>query len=82
MQTATLFNSELLTIREVICDASRGGACGDEHNATPCVAIPLRGCYTVDRLNRAVVADPNTPYCLMPGRIRSRILPTTATCPS
>jgi AraC-like DNA-binding protein len=60
METVTLFTSQLVTVREVVCDASRGGACGDEYSTTPCVAIPLRGCYSVDRPGRAVVADPNT----------------------
>lgn len=55
-----LFRSPIATIREVACDAGRGG-CGElECSDVPTLAIPLRGCYGVERRGHAVVAHGNT----------------------
>lgn len=60
MRAIPLFASPLLTIREVVCDAPRSGDGAWERTETPCVALPLRGCYGVDRGRQTIVGDPNT----------------------
>jgi AraC-like DNA-binding protein len=60
MEVVPLFASALVQVREVRCGARRGGDGGDERSSEPCVAIPLRGCYALDRCRRTVIADPNT----------------------
>jgi AraC-like DNA-binding protein len=58
MKAVARFASPLVTIREVICSAGRGGHGAEESSEAPCVAIPLRGCYTVARRSEVAVADP------------------------
>ena len=60
METVSLFRSPVLEVREVVCDAPRGGPSGDEDSTMPCIVIPLRGCYCVNRRGQGVVADANT----------------------
>ncbi len=67
MEALPLFSSPLLDVREVLCGATRGEHGDDEQSLTPCVAIPLRGCYIVERQRDAVVADPNTAIFFEPG---------------
>lgn len=60
MRQRRLFESPTVTIREVVCDASRGHGDAPERNEIPCIAIPLRGCYSVERHKYETVADVNT----------------------
>ncbi len=60
MYAIPLFASPLLEVREVTCDAPRGGSRGAEETTVPCVALPLRGCFGVERAGREVIADANT----------------------
>jgi AraC family transcriptional regulator len=60
MLAKPVFTSPVTAIREIVCDAARGG-CGDvERSELASIAIPLRGCYAVERNGHAVVADANT----------------------
>ncbi len=70
MRTVPLFASALTTVREVICDAPRGAPCAEEESAIPCVAIPLSGCFAVERTRQSVVADANTALFFESGSYR------------
>jgi AraC-like DNA-binding protein len=60
MNADLLFESPVVSIRKVECNAARGGAASAEWNELPSLAIPLRGCYAIERNRHIVVADPNT----------------------
>ena len=60
MESVAWFGSPLLTIREVVCTSGRGAHGADEESDEPCVAIPLRGCYTIARRREVAVADPTS----------------------
>lgn len=60
MLATQLFSSRVVGIREVACNAARGGDNGDEYNDAPSIAIPLRGCYAVEQRRGHAVADANT----------------------
>ena len=60
MREALLFQSPMVTIREVVCDAALGHSDAPERNEMPCIAIPIRGCYSVERRRHEVVGDTNT----------------------
>jgi len=55
-----LFESPLVRICEVACDAPRGGDAGVEVKEISCIAFPLRGCFAVERQAQTIVADANT----------------------
>ena len=60
MRETRLFESSILTIREIVCNAARGHGKEAERNQVPCIAIPIRGCYAVERNREETVADTNT----------------------
>ncbi|MGD1068087.1 MAG: AraC family transcriptional regulator [Vulcanimicrobiaceae bacterium] len=60
MESVAWFGSPLVTIREVVCTSGRGAHGDEEESDEPCIAIPLRGCYTVARRRDVAVADPTT----------------------
>jgi AraC-like DNA-binding protein len=60
MRERLVFESPIVTIREIVCDAARGHGGAPECNEIPCIAVPLRGCYAVERRRNDIVADANT----------------------